>query len=749
MDEIVSYITIFAAILGAGYPIILQNISKLDEKYGSDHIVKFFYKESEKIWFEILLISTAIGFVIWTLKIPPLIKIDGFNFFIENSAALLVIISSCFLFTVFFLLIRKIQVYLVPDSIFKRLNKLHISRVKYLEANPNSKKKKFEFFDGLIDLFLAAIRSTNESLCLTYIRAFNEIFTIGGKSEKGLPEIYFLLVNKAIKELILLNKKKRMPAIEKSVSSQDWILRSMDFGKENEISYLRIWRNILLLAIFKREEMIFSYWERASSYYSGLKFLDIEDNIGPEEGAGLKLIKESFFEFNLIFGGLLIFQKMYSSVKSILNYTNSEPPMYFLLPKSMDSIFNWYYRFRNDSDGRYTVISSYYPFPTNEGISMDGTVKRNVYKYLAILFIRQFTLHQYYVNSDPLSLPNLPKTQRDRKAWLDEIDFFRKLVKEFLEDQYFLEEIDYGYISIDWFKKVNKPYPLEYLDDIKRRISEQFKKGETDFPISPKKKEKFINSTKSKIEDFFKRLKEIKNNQEISENYKSWFVNGEKSFYDRNAFIDDLGNDNNHYDTYLYRLFERDFSEILTNSFFLNVSKSYLLRPTEIFEAINKIKDSIENPIIISLGINLKNFIKKYMIQSLEENRHGEIPIIEIGSSFLTDPSFLILSKNDLPNILDKEIEKKLIEEYKLEPLELEEFSNVYISLIELSKEKKDFLKDLRPHGNGVDIKKSVLLCLILALEIRWRRNPKIIQFLVYSDYTERGLPNNINEVEL
>jgi hypothetical protein len=55
MNSIEICVPFVVAILGVAYPILLQVISKLDEKYNSNLIVNFFKEEIEYKWFKRLL----------------------------------------------------------------------------------------------------------------------------------------------------------------------------------------------------------------------------------------------------------------------------------------------------------------------------------------------------------------------------------------------------------------------------------------------------------------------------------------------------------------------------------------------------------------------------------------------------------------------------------------------------------------------------------------------------------------------
>src|SRR5450432_390865 len=92
MKEIDIYTRTAVTILGLAYPILLQVIARLDEKYASNLIVELFDNEFEKKAFRALLVIAIISIFVWTFQFKPLFRIEGFNYFINHSASILVLI---------------------------------------------------------------------------------------------------------------------------------------------------------------------------------------------------------------------------------------------------------------------------------------------------------------------------------------------------------------------------------------------------------------------------------------------------------------------------------------------------------------------------------------------------------------------------------------------------------------------------------------------------------------------------------
>jgi hypothetical protein len=126
MTSVDAYIYIIIGLLGVAYPVLLQVVARLDEKYSSDKIVELFDREWESKAFPYSLYLSLIFIVIWSLKLPPLIHTDSpLDFIIDNSADLLVAINAILLVVFFFLYVKKILVYYTHTKLIPYLIKKH------------------------------------------------------------------------------------------------------------------------------------------------------------------------------------------------------------------------------------------------------------------------------------------------------------------------------------------------------------------------------------------------------------------------------------------------------------------------------------------------------------------------------------------------------------------------------------------------------------------------------------------------
>ena len=172
-------VAIDIAILGIAYPIIIDKISNIGQKFSSNYLLNAFEDEfpqtkflghlpwrSRRITvFEWVLFATLSSFIFLILNLKPLFD----NYFVNNSANLLVLIFSIFLVVIFIILLDKVSLYNGKStSILTYI----ISKYKNLTDSNQD-----EFFFKIINEFaIFAIRTQDKGLEETLITFYTEEF---------------------------------------------------------------------------------------------------------------------------------------------------------------------------------------------------------------------------------------------------------------------------------------------------------------------------------------------------------------------------------------------------------------------------------------------------------------------------------------------------------------------------------------------------------------------------------------------
>ncbi|PWL30743.1 hypothetical protein [uncultured Roseivirga sp.] len=130
MDVVGVCIAIIAAILGAGYPILLQVTSRLNEKYKSEVVVTLFDKEPIKNRFVNSLFFIALPSVgiyyLAGLVLPEIHSICGNYLLIEKIIAGLLVIATTNLIIQFYHYIRLCMTYYRPEELVKHIKDRHV-----------------------------------------------------------------------------------------------------------------------------------------------------------------------------------------------------------------------------------------------------------------------------------------------------------------------------------------------------------------------------------------------------------------------------------------------------------------------------------------------------------------------------------------------------------------------------------------------------------------------------------------------
>ena len=131
IDNIIEIcVAINIAILGIAYPIIVDKISTIGEKFSSEYLSvlfnnefpqkkisgNFFKMKFEISTFKLILYFAVLSFIFLIFKQEPLFYED--NFFVKNSAKFIVLIFTSFLTIFFFIFLESSNVHVVKEICF-------------------------------------------------------------------------------------------------------------------------------------------------------------------------------------------------------------------------------------------------------------------------------------------------------------------------------------------------------------------------------------------------------------------------------------------------------------------------------------------------------------------------------------------------------------------------------------------------------------------------------------------------------
>jgi hypothetical protein len=346
----------------------------------------------------------------------------------------------------------------------------------------------------------------------------------------------------------------------------------------------------------------------------------------------------------------------------------------------------------------------------------------------------------------PLDYPPTPNTQGEIKQWIDGLDFFKKLVSEHLQNTELLKILGLDFITQEWCDENQKPFPITFIENLKSNLEGAYNTNALSLPISDEKVSQFENSTTSIIESTVDNLMLVNNETVIEDdNTDKWYVNGQRMLQSKDAFSDNPEVHHVDYDSFLASVVSRSLKEGLSETFFYKRTKSFLLKPEDIFKAIDRLTID-DSYVIINFGLALDYFINHLKVAELSIDKYKNINIYTFNGSHLVRDSLFILRKSDLPNISTRPIDADLIAKYTLK--KISDTINLYSSVIDLNNTSDEVFNENKQDKSDEELRKSVLLNIIISTEFKWKKEIEVIQLNQHSEYLQKGIANKLDDVK-
>lgn len=694
-------------LLSLSYPLIVQTVSRLNDQYKSTHIVNRFKKEKLNTYFRNLLIVS--------------IALSIFSFINPNIFIFPLFLSVVFLIVVFFLNINLLLIYLDPKNLFLHYNK-RIPIEKHIENHINGEPKYYKtskvyylFFSFLwysirykksrlqsyisnnlvdensgvrvvkekilaiwhpiIDLYKHSIEKRDIKLSqdiekFFLYNVFEFIQTLEHQNKELLE--YPNQVENSITEIVATYIKNYDNVVNQDFSE---FVGSIYFPSGNwepkflsRQTYFAIWKNLVLLIENNREDMVIRYWGWAHQYcglYYNFQQAEYDNNFNetPESVANrekLTFHRKYFLQFHFALGAHLMYKNKYKTLKEIWFYTQSQPPKYDLMPRSMKEVLSYFFGFLSDNPFEIdTIIGFWFKDLSFDVMNYRKDVKTVFREYAALLFLRQWYNDEHYINL--LSYPQIPSSQTEKKKWQENLDYFKNLVKKHLENTELLEKVGMDF-SAEKLVEINQPHPLDYIDEIKSRVEKDFKATIESSELDTEKIERIDKKTVDAIRKVYNSVIRINgasvseaDRDEVSNTYQA--IRGEGIFLDRESLIKEPSTSHIGFDSILGQYIRVSYLQHVYLKFSGNVKKKYQVPHSKIFEGIDMLKLNGDAHVIITFNVNF-SFYKDYNKVPLTDGTDGvdffykSIPIYSFEASGISvSPNIFILRKSDIPMV--------------------------------------------------------------------------------------------------
>lgn len=764
------------AILGIAYPIIVDKVSSIGDKFSSLYIANVFEntfpqkaitirlqsREFKNSWFKLViyftlltLVSKIISFnlnfneilldeptgyfdlLFATFKVPQWFGI--YKWIKINFVDFLVFTSSSTLIIFFFIWLDKVALFNgKATSLLRHLIKMY----KSLE---NDSEIKIYCLKSINELTYYSIEKQDEHLQGTLLDFYFEIFSsIQQDNDRNTPLVYpndlyqfvyklnYILADNSI-------KNRKIQDIEHRAVSGIWLLGEWYQG--NIISrdtYNVIWLN--LTTICDSPKLLKMYWANVSQYFDHNLNQARAYNSNNEQDNSKEDERDTFLEFHYALGGLLLYRKQYDVIKYNFEYSQSLPLKHPLLPQSIDTIFDCFLQFSNE----YNEIIPYdliYPFPELDNLGNRRRVIFWICKYMSLLFLRQFYMRESYMFQNFTRQPNLPEEIPKLYTWLKEIEYFEFCLSNILNETHLLKELHFT------SEEINKDRTKEYLSKLKTSINSKISYQKSNNPLSKKKIEKFNESTRNIISRAFDAQKSLLNvyaeeNINEKEDLKLW-ISGWSTLVPKSDFTDNDTVVINSDSIFARQIADSRVKDFVTDSFFAAKSRHYLLRKNQLIDGLDRVIKKNKDIIIVCV-----NFFEK---EILESSKYNNILIYAFTNDRNIRNVFFILEKKYLPVIKYNKLNKEEIEKYQLQLIDNEHM--IYTSIVDINSKGNENIKSEWPLEDSVkeqeskEVELKVQVTITYSTVIYWHKDREVVLIALNTQYKEQGIINDLNEI--
>ena len=723
-------------LLGTAYPIILNNISNIGEKYHSKYIIALFkqerfYNQSSFQWILYLSLFLLIPLI---FKFEPLFGWD--NWFINNSANILVSLVTALLLFIFFKWIKKISIY---NSNIDSLLDYIIKRYE----NSNGKTKEYAFM-SINDIAIYAVNTKDIDLqskllkfYFNYVIKYRKEYNNTDK-ELNYDKEFYGLIRRIIDECVENNYKDLLPLRYSAIKGELLIPYDTQSIKISEDTYNNLWYNITLIR--NNTDFISKFWVHSNQYFwTELKdIVRYLDNSNKGEVEEREQERKRFLEFHYAVGGLLLYSKNYEALKYIFSYSQQTPPKYELLPYKMRDIFEQIEFFRNENKQilRFIIGFNRYRFPNLDSVGTNKQVVFWICCYLCVLFIRQYKLLKtlYYSNTtNQPYLNDLPLMELYN--WKESIAYFKFCLNKVLEDREALEQLELWNTYELKYSKIDE-FIIELEQSIDKYISDKKERAE----LSQEKIEQFYASSKEILENCLEEYLPINNPEDFDTDFKVTFL-GQRTLSNKSFFVDDdipcMGFDSSLADFISSYSIPRDIS----NSFLIAKTNRYLLNNNNLLEGMDRIIQGKEDIVIIVFSGGYET------TQKIENSKYKEnviyLPAIDFKNTIF------ILEKSNLPKIEKSDISKEVKQEPQVK--KISDKWNIYGTVIDINLPENEAIKekwidDINYYQK--ENKLQILLGLLFVGHIKFKSDRKIIQININNEFEELGTENKLSDLE-
>lgn len=463
--------SLFAALIGVAYPLILQATQRIDDKYHSTTLTKYVI---DKLSFKMFRILMAIAIPI--AIISPFLLFHFVNTsHICYAILCLQSIITCAQLLNFYYINHVIQKASMPSQFLDML----------IAENNGSKRIKeiFAFSKTYVIETSPELLYQAMGIVYSYLRT--------AETEVVNSPQYNQILN-SISKLLEESDPKRQTLYCKSSDLWD-VLLFPGTKLSNDMRYTWIWKFIQSSIFANNTDHIIRYWSWADQYAnpSANQFENAEDTTERPD---------NFKHFNTMVLAALIHSNNWKLLNEVLYYSHIYPPTYDLLLNTFSDVIKELHFICSRDMGwlfKYTMRGM------TGGVTLDSEVQKQALRYLALSYLRLQSVNDYNITySNPLSMPkfsnNISVCQKD-------VENAERLLRNVQEWQQMLDIVNSCLIpKYDYSSNANTLL-LQYIEALNKHIDYLYKYPD----VSEEKVQQFVSELTDTIQKDQLNLPEI------------------------------------------------------------------------------------------------------------------------------------------------------------------------------------------------------------------------------------------------
>lgn len=743
-------IPILASILGIAFPIIVQTIGAIDERYNSTRLVKRFKNEPIYLFFRWSLIFTIAVTIYDIIVFFPWEADWGvfLNKLMGSSSDILLLFSTITLITLLFLLIKLIIRYYDYIELFKYIR-------KKLYENSNIKtdliKNESDIYD-FIELAKYIVRkdSNDDSLREFYQFLYDYSAWKVSKNESpngdfdnwfydGIISLNNVICKENINPISILNGNDIVKLLIPSFSPEYVI---------SDKTYLVLWHMLQQQLFYDRTELVFEYWTYAHQFISiSLKPLNKQydynsDKLSVLNNEEVEKRDEQitrFKELHIALCAMILYNKKYELLKKITSFSQSMPYSFPLIPSSFQDIVHWFEKLNLNTLKRPFYFQQFYRFAGEKGVDAGDVSLGWINRFL--------TLMLYRLNSDEAQNtnwglrqwdnPSIPRTLKDATNLLSVVEQMQFFVDKWERSEN-IKIID----SLGWMPEGKDFNPKSIINQLIIDLNDKIEELRSNLEPSGNKLDLFNKRSLEIIVpavEFYQKI--FKKCSSVSRDYEKDIINASNSQpFEKEAFSDDQTISFGNFDEVLAYMVVSEFLHLCLMSVYKRARRNFSVDYNDLFNALDKLIGKKQNEyVVITYGMymdyyldgtkKIDGFINKGAKVSDCYNYNGiEIFNVSSGGDSESGQYVAIIKKSDLPCLMENDVPETTKNKYHLQKLSDDKLK-LYTSVL-----FSNFPDDVQ-----IDQEKYCLATIYYCPFLYWKKDADITMLKLLSRYIDSG----------